>query len=226
MPPEEIEKLKIVINQYSKNELKLNEGFLLLDSKGLNCLFCNSFITNRLGYKKENGIPQINRDSILQLLHPDYKVFFQQIEHTIYKELIDHSQEENEKFRANFLLRLCEIGGNYNYYMVTIQLTSCDADHLPCIIQIYIKRIIPDYKPVDSYLFRYSFHDEDNIESLRAKFHLTDMEAKVIMYALMKYSIKQTAIILGISPSTIQNHRNSAYKKMGIHDVSSIEPLI
>lgn len=226
MTPELIEKLKIVKNQFSKVEMKPNESNLLLEIKGLNCLYYNSYLTGRLGYKMENGIPQINRNSILELLHPDYKEFFEKTEENILKELSSCNSEQMEKFRASFLLRFKEIDGNYNYYMINVRLNCCDADNSLCVIQFNVKRQIPDYRPVDKFFFKYSYKEKDSIESVKDKYKLTSKEQEVILYGWMGYTLKQTAIVLNISSYTVRNHRLNAFNKMGIHDIGSTDSLL
>jgi len=226
MTPELIEKLRIVKTQFSKVEMKPNESNLLLEIKGLNCLYYNSYLTGRLGYKMENGIPQINRNSILELLHPDYKEFFEKTETEILKELSSCNSNQMEKFRASFLLRFKEIVGNYNYYMINIRLNCCDADNSLCMIQFNVKRQIPDYRPVDKFFLKYSYKEKDSIESLKDRYNLTNQEQEVIMYGRMQYTLKQTAIVMNISTYTVRNHRLNAYNKMGIHDIGSTDSLL
>ena len=134
--------------------------------------------------------------------------------------------EEREKLRACFVLRLKEKDGNFYYYMMNERSFFCSVDHSPCLMLVNAKRLMPDYKPIDEFFFLCLFKNLNSIEMLKSKYKLTDREQDVVLYALMGYTLKQTAGEMKIAINTVRNERHNAYTKMSIHDVASIEALI
>ena len=226
MTPELFEKLNLIKDQLSKLETKPNESNLLLEIKGLNCFYYTSHLAARLEYTMDKGNPQINRNSLLELMHPDYRALFIHREKELYEKLRNCTMEERENLRACFLLKLKEKDGNFYYYMMNERLFFCSVDQTPCLMLVNAKRLMPDYKPIDEFFFLCSYKNKNYMESLRSKYKLTHQEQDVIWYALMGYTLKQTANEMEISINTVRNERHNAYLKMNIHDAASIENFI
>lgn len=226
MTPELLERLAIIKNELLKTQTRLNESNLLLEIKELNCFYCTSYLAARLGHTVDKGITQINRNNLLELMHSDYRAHFIHKEKEFYEILRNCTLEEREKIRAFFLLKLKETDGHYYYYLMNERLFFCCAEHTPCLMLVNVKRLMPDYKPNDEFFFLCLFKSLNSIEMLKSKYKLTDREQDVVLYALMGYTLKQTAGEMKIAINTVRNERHNAYTKMSIHDVASIETLI
>ena len=52
-----------------------------------------------------------------------------------------------------------------------------------------------------------------------AELHLTDTEQRVLRLVSLGCTVKETALILERSPNTVDNHKTSVMRKLGVNDL-------
>ena len=226
LSPKLIEHLCIAKKELSKIDVKPNEGILLLEPKKLNCLYYSSHVNIRLDHRTEDNFPINNRSNLLALMHLDYRTHFINREQELYEQIKHLSAEEQEDLRAAYILNLKEKNGMYHLYLMNERVFFCCEDGSPCLMLVIAKRLGPDYKPHHLFFYSSWFSKKGFIEILDKIYDLTERENEVIYYAIMGYTLKQTADEMKIAFNTARNERYTAYTKMKIHDVSSISFII
>jgi DNA-binding CsgD family transcriptional regulator len=184
----------------------------------------NSVHKNRLLKPGIYAHRPLNSDELIELTHPDDKIFSLKFEKAALQFLLQLPLNRAKEFSIGYAIRLMTKAGAYEYFAINYKVVVCNEEGKPWLLMMHCKycpliQLNKDNQYRIVSIEPYDLIRKSKLFNSKEFIYLTNREKEVVLEVNNGFQKKEIAEILEVKPDTIKTHFSNIVEKSGFSHI-------